>query len=87
MKDTFKNRSQQIAQFIPCCFQHIGKTLKVESQSIYPVSDALCQSGKGVFDLLPDGDDVALEFVIGFPEMHKGSHQSGNSCDNGKQRT
>ena len=30
IKSTFTG----LTQFIPCCFQHIGETLKVESQSI-----------------------------------------------------
>jgi len=34
LKDAFKNGSQQIAQPVPRRFQHIGETLKVESQSI-----------------------------------------------------
>lgn len=46
--------------------------------------NALCQFRKGAFDLFPDADDVTLERIIGFPEMHKGCHQSGN-CSGDRQ--
>ena len=53
-----------------------------------PKMAVMPQTKKDVLTLLSVTEEMASDYAdSGFPEMHKGSHQSSNSCDNGEQRT